>query len=190
MATALQVSGGTFGDAVGGRAQILALDRVKEVARIQTRSIKHLIVLAVVPGREIELLVPGESVVQRERQAGQYSIDLRRVGDNTHQTSDDLAAMRAYEQCVARAAAARRRAEQQKRPVKRDSTGKILSDGAATVAPSGVDVGVECNRLDRANRRSSVKTYLPARPAAERYLVVLSSTAAVPVTLIAERSPP
>ncbi len=178
----------SFGDSTIAGVRILAFDKATEQARIAARSTNNLIVLAVVPGREIELLVPGQYALQRERQTGHRVLDLRRIDDAIDPNGADGAVARAaYERCVRQANAARARQQQQKRVVRRDSTGKVIGDGGAIAAPPTQVAEVECNRLDRSAKRPSERKYLSARPPAERYLVVLFSSASVPVAVIAER---
>jgi hypothetical protein len=50
----------TFGDTATYGVQVLSFDREKEVAKVSLRVPAELIVLAVIPGREIELIVPSD----------------------------------------------------------------------------------------------------------------------------------
>ncbi|MBL0169173.1 MAG: hypothetical protein IPP90_00380 [Gemmatimonadaceae bacterium] len=154
-----------FGDTIGGGVRILTLDRENETAGITARNTKNLIVLAVVPGREIEVIMPGGLPLRRDRQAGHYFVDMRRVDDNIRpmNADEDAAARLAYDRCMAQAAATERRLAQQKRTVKRDSTGKVIDDGGRGEAIS-VDqqraLQASCDRLADTEKKRHATAFL------------------------------
>ncbi len=183
--------GQAFGDTAAFEVQILSLDRVTEQASVTTRNGKNLIVLAVVPGREIEIIAPGASSMRRGKAKGVYGIDLRRVDDSMRPADANETAREqlAYDRCMSQAAATAKRIGQQ-RVVKRDSTGKVISEGSRS-GSSDADQqrGLEapCNRLASNSSARQPATFLPARPPADRYLVVLASTSPLPLAQLYER---
>lgn len=158
--------GQAFGDTAAFEVQILSLDRVTEQASVTTRNGKNLIVLAVVPGREIEIIAPGASSIRQGKAKGVYGIDLRRVHDSMRPADANETAREqlAYDRCMSQAAATAKRIGQQR---------------AGLAAP--------CNRLASNSSARQPATFLPARPPADRYLVVLASTSPIPLAQLYER---
>jgi hypothetical protein len=175
----------SFGDTAAYGVQVLSLDREKEVAKVALRTPAQLIVLAVIPGREIELIVPSD-LAKSSRGSfskGVSSIDMGRwdVSQPADATSDARAAME-YNRCLQQAQAAARREAQARRPVRRDSTGKIIDDGRGSSTADEMEILArlerQCDRYDADQKRKSaaVPVRMPARAPADRYLVVLASS--------------
>ena len=182
------LAGHAFGDAATVRTMhVLSFDPAKEQVRVSTTNPKNLIVLAVVPGREIEVVQPGDYPIRRERVKDEFTIDMRRASDEI--TPEDAAAIArarlAYDRCVRQAdATAARIAQQKARSVRRDSTGKVI--GGGTAAPDMVDTR-SCDRLSQNSAVKRTPTFLPVRTPADRYLVVLTSTSPISRTQLYER---
>ncbi len=180
--------GHAFGDAATlSGVRVLLFDPAKEQVRVTTTNPKNLIVLAVVPGREIEVVQPGDYPVRREREKDVFTIDMRRASDEI--TPEDAAAITrtrlAYDRCIKQAeATAARIAQQKARSVRRDSTGKVI--GGGPTAPDIVDTR-SCDRLSQHSAVKRTPTFLPARAPADRYLVVLTSTSPISRTQLYER---
>ena len=139
-----------------------------------------------VPGREIEVVQPGDYPIRRERGKNAFTIDMRRPSDAI--TPDDAAAIArarlAYDRCVKQAeATAARIAQQKARSVRRDSTGKVIGRGPT---PDIIETR-SCDRLSQNSAVTRTPTFLPARAPADRYLVVLTSTSSISRTQLYER---
>ncbi|MEQ1690619.1 MAG: hypothetical protein ABMA00_05000 [Gemmatimonas sp.] len=183
--------GRAFGDTASFGLHIVALDRVSEHALIAARNTKNLIVLAVIPGREIEVIMPGGTALRREREDGHFTVDLRRIDDGIRppDANEDAAARLAYERCMAQVAATQRRIEQQRRAVRRDSTGAVIPDERRG-SNAGADQSAMQKSCDRMAMRSPAKgpiRYLAARAPADRYLMVLNSSSKIPLEQLYER---
>ena len=191
-ATSEGQSGRGFGDSALLGIRILTLDPVREHATITAKNAKHLVVLAVVPGREIEVIVPGHTPVRREREKNVFAIDMRRVSDEIGpaDANESAQARLAYDRCMRQArATAERIAQQKARAVRRDSTGKVIG-GGSTGNASGAELQnyeIACESLAAKASKRQTPTYLPARQPADRYLVVLASSSAVSSAHLDER---
>jgi hypothetical protein len=183
--TAPVLVGRAFGDS-SVSPRILALDPVSERATISARKAKHVVVLAVVPGREIEVIAPGASTKFRVSEKNAFGLSMRRIDDSPvpMDAADDARARLAYDRCMTQARATARRIEQQRRTVRRDSTGKeIPSESRGTGDADQLQrLESSCDRLADAPKRKQNARYLPARTPAERYLVVLASDAEISLT--------
>lgn len=182
---AAPLKGGAFGDTATFDVRILSLDPQTETATFSAKKYKNVIVLAVIPGREIEVIAPGSGSVRAGKGKNTRVVSMRRVDDDRPADADDNAQARlAYDRCIAQANAAQRRAEEAaRRAAKRDSTGRAIG-GATTVT---TDYTRQCDRIDKPNQRSRKVKYLPPREPADRYLLVLSSSESVSETLLQER---
>ncbi len=185
---AAPVRGKAFGDTGATAVHVLAFDAKTERATVQANGGGKLLVLAVVPGREIELLTPGETTPMPGKRGGEYLLDLRRIDNKVRpaDADDDAAKRLEYDRCMARAAQAQRRLDERERMARRDTTGKgsAPSDGERMMAMSMENA---CQRsLDRPAQKPPV-VYLPRRPSAERYLVVFNSADAISQTDIEAR---
>ena len=122
--------------------QLLSLDREKEVAKVSLRAPAELIVLSVIPGKEIELIVPGDLAKSSRASIakGVSSIQMARWADSPRpeNASNDAQAAMEYKRCKQQAQATAKRKAQASRPVRRDSTGKIIDDGRG--APDDMEV--------------------------------------------------
>lgn len=182
------LAGRAFGDSVVS-ARILALDAVNETATIRARNGKHLVVLAVVPGREIEVIAVGAATKYSVREKDAFGLNMRRVDDSPEpmDAADDARTRLAYDRCMSQARTTAGRIAQQR--VKRDSTGKELP--SETRGGGDADqlqrLEASCDRLANAPKRKKAVRYLPARTPAERYLVVLASDGEIPLTELYSR---
>jgi hypothetical protein len=175
----------TLGDTSVYGVQILALDRPKEAATVSLRSPAELIVLAVVPGRDIELIMP--SAQTKETRAsfanGVSTVDLARWDNSSSLGSGNM-----YTQCLRRGEETQRGATQ--RRAKGDTTGKYLDDGRTAAELDGVarQMQKDCDKLDpgkSANAAGAVR--MPPRAPADRYLVVLASSSPLTAAQLGER---
>lgn len=184
-------TGSAFGDSASYGVRILQLDRVHERAVITARNPKNLIVLAVVPGREIEIIRPGNFPIRREHEKDTYSIDMRRLSDEAgpSDAGQNASARLAYDRCMRNARArADQIAQQKARSVRRDSTGKVI--GGGSTGDVGADLHsfqIACDRLAQESAKRREPTFAAAREPADRYLVVLSSASRLSQTDLYER---
>ena len=183
--------GHAIGDSATYGIRILALDRTRETAEFSGTVTKHILVLAVVPGREIEVIDAGGTALPRGRSAGASRLAMQRFDDARLADADaDARARLAYDRCVAQAEAEARRATAARRPVKRDSAGRvILDEGKGGTADVDMQRAYErrCDRLAAATNTKAAPKPMPPRAPAERYLMVLSSDMRVPQALLQER---
>lgn len=182
------LKGGAFGDTATFGVRIVSLDTRRELATFTAKKYKHIIVLAVIPGREIEIISPGPGVVRAGKGKDTRLVSMQRIDEERPADADENAQARlAYDRCIAQAEAAARRAEAARRNVKRDSTGRVVDDGRGTPSTvSTMDYTRQCDRLSKPNQSRKVK-FMPPREPADRYLVVLSSTEAVEPAQLYER---
>lgn len=82
------------------------MDRTREIATVFVRRADNVIVLAVIPGRDIEVIFPGNMTVQKLRTANtfrfgmqRFEVSLRPVGPEA-----EARARQAYDQCQMRRA--------------------------------------------------------------------------------------
>jgi hypothetical protein len=183
-----------FGDTAAYGMQVLSLDREKEVAKVSLRTPAELIVLSVIPGKEIELIVPSD-LAKSSRASfdkGVSSIKMARWDDSPRpaNASNDAQAAMEYNRCIQQAQATATRMAQARRPVRRDSTGKVIDDGMGASPEMDVLSRLErnCDRLDASmQNRPADAVRMPPRPPADRYLVVLASSAALTPVQLGER---
>ena len=185
------VGGKGFGDTATFKPRIIALDKVDERAMASVASPSYVVVLGVIPGREIELIEPGDAMTGKTSVTGQLSLSMQRyevdatatAAIEARRAADDRrcdAESRAREEAAARAA----RASQ-----KRDSSGRVIS--GASDAQVG-DAGMSTASIPCSGRRRAVSAKPPlkrasARPAGERYLVMLVSSSPLQWDFINER---
>ncbi len=172
----------SFGDTAEFGVRILSIHPDSEVATFSAPSSKHLIVLEVVPGRSIDVLYPGPSAASFKKDKGSnaFRLPLYRmtaVSNDAEQAAAERTAEDAYRRCVAAADAAARRAEAAKRT--RDASGKETGPSISQVMTASSDATPGGNRCGRPNAPARTVKYvrLPPRVPADRYLVVLSSSA-------------
>ena len=184
----------TFGDTATFGVQVLSFDRQKEVAKVSLRAPAELIVLAVIPGREIELIVPSDLSKSSHAsfKKGASDINMSRWDDSPRpaSASDDAQRFREYNRCMQNAQATARRMAQAKRPVKRDSTGKVIegSESGGTDLDQLTQLERQCDRLDaNMSNRTPPPVRMPPRTPADRYLVVLASSTPLTAIQLGER---
>jgi hypothetical protein len=183
-------AGRAFGDTVGLRTSIVAMDTVRDIAVFALAAPAHLVVLDVRPGVSIEQLQPmigAQTVLQA---AGEHMVA---TVDSTAQ-KDEAArlAPQAYE-CVDLAEMTARRRNAYKPPVVRDSSGKVTAASAEAqrrFEDAGSSVGsADVSGCSRALAANSSRMS-PARKSSrvgEHYLVLLASQSPVSGTEVAER---
>lgn len=184
-----------FGDTATYGIKILSLDRQREVAKVSLGAPSELIVLAVVPGREIELIVPSELPMQAPHGTyakGVATVGMQRYDDQPRpvDASADAQARLAYNRCMQQVQAAAQRLAQSRRQVKRDSTGKVIEDSGRDPTADLDQVARmerQCDRYDTTTNRTAPPTRMPARAPADRYLVVLASSSRLSVDQVGER---
>ncbi len=166
-----------FGDTATFGLRLLTLDPVDESARARIGASTYLVVLAVRPGRDIELVAPAEHAQLRTQSAGNVSLSLRRYEAPSPDAARDADARAAldYDRCVAAADAAARR-QARARTARKDSTGKpIPGSGSSDYIPDR-SVGHGCRPV----QKKVEPRRLPPREPAERYLVILASSQPIP----------
>lgn len=162
--------GHLFGDTINHNVHILSFEPAAEIATTYMRSPKHYVVLAVVPGKDIEVIAPGpmkiSSMGDNTFLMPMTRYEYASVGDGRSKERQDYEACRqrrAYE--IARKAAAER--------ASRDSSGKRVRE-----APSGLDFDTTPCEMPTGDTKAGTLTRraLGKRPDAERYLVVMTSS--------------
>ena len=178
-----------FGETATFAPRILTLDRVQEIAMASTRTAAYSVVLAVVPGREIEVIEVGKSVGKRAT-AAQFMVSMRRFEIDqkaaSRQAAADASAEVAYQRCETASENARQR--QARASQKRDSSGRVIqgpSDAQVGLAGASQGGGSQCRRAS--TKRSTPMIRTTARPIAERYLVLLVSAAPLTADFVNER---
>ncbi len=133
--------GRAFGDTAIFGTRILAFDRDQELATATVRTAAYVTVLAIIPGRDIEIVLPRPSEPVRKVKAGTVSLALHRLADIDHAVdeAEDTRRMREFDACMARERAASAR-KPPTRTSRVDSTGKLIYDrrDASTAAGNGV----------------------------------------------------
>lgn len=170
-----------FGDSTVWRITLLDFSAIEERAVIDIEPSAHLIVLAVRPGRDIELILPDETNSAAVKKRGRLALSLTRYiqGNPDANTAAEAQAEMAFERCVANAQNTAERAARA-RAQRRDSSGRQ----AATPAVSSAGAGC---RKPTVARSASKRRALPPREPSERYLVVLTSSSALSVEQINTR---
>ena len=152
---------------------MLEFSAIEERAVLDVEPSAHLIVLAVRPGRDIELIVPGEADRALSKKSGRLTLALTRYinGNPDANTIGAAQAELAYERCVANAENTAER-QARARAQRRDSSG-----GRQAASPAVGAAAAACRRPVVA--RPSKLVALPPREPSERYLVVLASATAL-----------
>ncbi len=171
--------GRSLGDPSAPAVRIVALDPVAETATVSIGQRGNVIVLELMPGRDVEVIYPTIARPAKVKNAGAFSVDLGRLSAAPRYSEAERAARarHAQAQCEAARATEARRAATAARAVRRDSTGKVIS-GSAPENTSTRDLSASCDHLTpnanraQALRDDSVLVRLPPREARERYLVV------------------
>ena len=171
-----------FGDPSTFGLQLTSFDREKEIAKVSLRAPAELVVLAVIPGRDIELIVPSD-VPKNSRASfakGVSSIDLARwaVSAATANSHDATQQALTRSRCIQQAEAAAKQAAAQ-RKVKIDTTGKYVDDGrgAADIDAIAARMQRDCDKPESdKSDRVATPVRMPPRAVAERYLVVFASS--------------
>lgn len=199
------------GDFEGVPLRLLRLDRTAERLQLQLGQAMQLIVLAVTPGRGVELIEPASRGDNKVRAAGALSIDLRHVTladaaapNPLDRGAADLRREAEAEGCMAR------QTEKARKQVDRQwqgqgSTGKPMVpqagtdrvDASATLGNYGaVGIAGYCNR--RASQQTPKEALTPAgsprltrvagaREQTDQVLVVLASPKPISFTLLVAR---
>jgi hypothetical protein len=183
-----------IGDAAAWRVELERFDRAKETATLHLDQPAHLIVLAVVPGEEIELITPNFVDGSERPRSGRLTLPMQRVATPPENPADAPRTSPTAGYCAASVTQAY--AAQLPKRTRVDSTGRTVS-----VSPVKGDVSAVLNNpdlmryVDRAVNQCAQQgtyrmapTYLaPPRPMADRYLVVLASPVPLSTTQIMER---
>ena len=169
-------NGTAIGDSLRFAVTIDSLDAARQVAWFAGRGSVRFLVLAVVPGKDIELIVPDGSTRRLIGERGGQRVDLSRTTQTVDaaRTAGAQAQARAdYARCVANRAAEQRRIElaAQRAQRKTDPNARVVEPSPA-VDPSR-DRLLPCSLLEATTR--SVATQLPPREPADRYLLVLAA---------------
>lgn len=173
--------GRAFGDTAIFGTRVLAFDRDQELATATVRTAAYVTVLAIIPGRDIEIVLPRPSEPVRKVKAGTVSLALHRLADIDHAVdeAEDTRRMREFDACMARERAASAR-KPPTRTSRVDSTGKPIYDrrDASTTADDMSQAEARCSRARSTTRRAQdmPRKRLPVRAPADRYLVVLTSS--------------
>lgn len=182
-----------FGDTTMYSAQLLAFDKINDELKVNVPTSSYVVVLAVVPGKSIEQISPKPGQAYANRVSGSVSFHLQpeSIGSDFEPDGMNAADVAEINRCVAsKTAAANQRAKAQRKPIVRDSTGRIISGDRSPPASniSGVDFERACKAQTERNTRNRpvIHKFTPREPA-ERYLVVLASPHALSGPLINER---
>ncbi|MEP6763806.1 MAG: hypothetical protein ABJB66_05805 [Gemmatimonadaceae bacterium] len=165
--------GHPFGDSVTHSVRVLSLNTKTETADVYVGRPDNTIVLAVEPGRDIELIFPGAMTVkQLSDNRFQFFMQRFELVKSEPKPADASASRRSYEACT-KARAAAQRAERTRQASRRDSSGRV----AGGEPPSAQKDNFVCDMTPESLAKPSwSQNRLPPRPARERYLVVLSSS--------------
>lgn len=172
----------TFGDTLLHPVRILAFDRGSESANVMIRLPKNMVVLAVVPGRDIEVIYPGDMSINKTSN-DIYQLSMRRFMLTTSTAAASNGnARQEYENCKRQRAAMIAEAARAERG-RRDSSGRVVkaADPAVQREPP------TCDMEPVQPRAKLTKVSMPPRDDAERYLVVLSASSAITATDLNER---
>ncbi len=180
------LAGHAIGDSLKFSVGILTLDRTREIATVFVRRADNVIVLAVIPGRDIEVIFPGNMTVQKLSAPNTFRFGMQRFEVSTRPVGPEAEARarQAYDQCQMRRVAELRRAAAASRAVRRDSTGKSVG---APVSAERESPPVSCDLLGQPAGKEVFMQPLPPREPRERYLVVLSSSSPVTELELNER---
>ncbi len=108
--SAAAVNARTFGDTSAYGLRINTLDPVQETAGAQLAQSAYIIVLAVRPGRDIELISPIADLPPATAKAGRLDVSMQRFEDDlTDLEAEDAKAQLAFDRCVSNAEAQARR---------------------------------------------------------------------------------
>lgn len=179
------VVGHVFGDTAQHFVRVLKFDAKSEAANVYLSSPKNLLVIAVVPGREIEVIYPGDMTLGQSR-GNTFAFRMQRYELTTSRGEGSAISAKdrqAFENCQ-RDRAARMRQNEINSRAKKDSTGKSVSTGAAAVSGHSVE---PCEMPTGETAGKLTRRQLPARAEAERYLMVVTSSKAVSLADLEER---
>ncbi|MCC6242341.1 MAG: hypothetical protein IT353_05845 [Gemmatimonadaceae bacterium] len=156
-----------FGDTTARRLALLEFSAATERATVHLDRAANLVVLAVRPGRDIELLAPSEQdrAVTMRKGSVAFSFTRFEAANPDANTVAELQAELAYERCVANA----------QNVAERDARARAQRGGSRAPAPPPTSVSTAGCRKPPPSRPASKRIALPAREPAERYLVVLAS---------------
>lgn len=172
------------GDSVAHLVRVLAFDATLEQAKIYVRQPANVLVLAVQPGRDIEVIFPGGMTV-KQLGANNFTFFMQRfeLASRERGFGADTESRQRYEACVRVQAEYRRHSEQANKSI-RDSTGKIIG----RTPPVTLQEPPACDMLGDSKGGSTLYTKaMPPRAPSERYLVVLSSSSPVSSAELEER---
>lgn len=163
-----------FGDTATHNVRVLAFDPATELAQVYMRQPKNVIVLAIIPGKDIEVITPGDT---KPSSMGQnlFALFMTRF-ENTNTSTNPNAAQsqeiaidrRVYADCLAERSRIARE-NQAAQTATRDAEGKVKQ-----IAKSSLQQLPMCTPPVAPREIKLVKKQLPVRPAAERYLVVMT----------------
>lgn len=175
-----------IGDSLTFSVAILSFDRSREIADVFVRRPDNVIVLAVMPGRDIEIIFPGTMTVKKLPAANTFRFAMQRFEVSTRPVGPEAEARRrqAYDQCQIRRTAALRRAAEAARMTRRDSSGKSIDTPVSTARETLLE---SCDRLGESTGQVVFMRPMPPREPRERYLVVLSSSSPVSELELNER---
>lgn len=175
-----------IGDSLKFSVGILSLDRSREIADVFVRRPDNVIVLAVVPGRNIEVIFPGTMTVKKLPAANTFRFVMQRFEVSTRPVGSEAEARgrQAYDQCQIRRSAALRRTAETARRVRRDSTGKSIDTPVSTARETLLE---SCDHLGESTGQVVFMQPMSPREPRERYLVVLSSSSPVSELELNER---
>lgn len=181
----------TFGDTTQYASRIVRFDARTEELIANVKSPSYVIVLAVIPGKSIEQIVPDPDQLSVQVSTGKHTLNLRQqaFAAEPADAAMNSAELAEINRCVSVATAAARRQAQARRPVKRDSLGRIIEDRSAPPDDNIDDSRIEARCREQVRRQSinRPKPQMPIREPAERYLVVLTSAFPMTGPLIRER---
>ncbi len=187
----VEVRGKGFGDTLAFRPRIIAIDRVDERAAVTLATPAHIVLLGIIPGREIELIDPADPMTSSKKLGGTFAISMQRfevdaaaAAASEKRRSDDA------RRCEAESRARQQQAERNaKNSQKRDSSGRIISGPSmaeAAIAGSTDTRGCSVQRSSSYSEKTPRKRIAP-RTAADRYLVMLVSSSPVSWEFLNER---
>ena len=183
-------AGKSFGDTAAYGVRIVSINPDSEVATIQTKNGKHLIVIEVVPGKSIDLIYPGGAKPSKLKSQNTYALSMARysivVGDATSEATE-RAAEEAQKRCQDAADAAARRAKAATRT--RDASGKESGPTKSQVMSASADEstsGYRCG-VNRPARPTPRYVRIPPRAPADRYLLVISTASDISLDQLNER---
>ena len=192
LSNGVAVRGKGFGDTLTFSPRIIAIDRIDERAAASLAAPGHVLLLGVIPGREIELIEPGDATTARKAVTGTIALAMRRYEvDPIAVAAIERRVTEAERRCESAARARQQAAERAaKNSQKRDSTGKIIggsSGGASTDMSDPTFYLQSCIARDASSKEKPTLKRIAPRPASDRYLVMLVSSSPLKWDFLNER---